>query len=75
MSATGMREAARFFPGASDREVARRLHSALVIYRGGRWHRDRSEATCPAQHRGKLTQTLCFDIGQTISDAFGRWME
>ena len=51
-------EAARFYPGISAREVARRLHIALSIYRGGRWRRDRNEATCPRQHRGKLTATL-----------------
>jgi hypothetical protein len=53
-----IRAAAKFFSGASDREVARRLHDALSIYRGGRWRRDRSETTCPPQHRGKLTATL-----------------
>ena len=51
-------EAAKFFPGASDREVARRLRIALSSYCGGRWQRDRSKATCPAQHAGKLTATL-----------------
>jgi hypothetical protein len=51
-------EAARFFPGASDREIARRLRIALARYRDGRWRRDRSEATCPVQHQGKLMQTL-----------------
>jgi hypothetical protein len=52
-------EAAKFFPDASDLEIARRLRSALTIYRAGRWqHRDRAEATCPPQHRGKLTQTM-----------------
>jgi hypothetical protein len=51
-------EAARFFPGASDREIARRLHSALSTYRDGRWRRDRAEALCPVQHKGKLMQTL-----------------
>lgn len=51
-------EAARFFPGMSSREVARRLRSALAIFRGGRWRRDASEATCPPQHRGKLVQVM-----------------
>jgi hypothetical protein len=55
---TLIREAAPFYPGCSDREIARRLRSALAIYRAGRWRRDRVEATCPPQHRGKLTQTL-----------------
>ena len=53
-----LREAARFFPGLSHREVARRLRSALSIYRNGRWQRDCSEATCPIQHRDKLTAIL-----------------
>jgi hypothetical protein len=51
-------EARKFYPGCSDRETARRLRIALSIYRGGRWRRDRSEATCPVQHRGKLTAVL-----------------
>ena len=51
-------EAAKFFPGCSDREIARRLHAALSRYRGGRWRRDRAEALCPVQHRGKLVQTM-----------------
>jgi hypothetical protein len=51
--------AARFFgAGLSDREIGRRLHHALGTYRDGRWRRDRSEALCPAQHRGKLTEVL-----------------
>src|SRR5580704_30220 len=49
-----IRAAARFYPGDSDREIARRLHRALAIYRSSRWQRrDCIEATCPAQHRGK----------------------
>jgi hypothetical protein len=51
-------EAAQFFPDASDRETARRLHVALSRYKNGTWRRDRSEALCPVQHRGKLTRTL-----------------
>ena len=51
-------EASAFFPGCSDREVARRLRTALSNYRGGRWQRDRSEATCPLQHQGKLVRVL-----------------
>ena len=51
--------ARRFYPDdMSDREVARRLRSALSIYRGGRWERDRSELTCPPQYRGKLLQMM-----------------
>jgi hypothetical protein len=51
-------EAARFFPGLSQRETARQLRSALMRYRAGAWRRDRAEATCPPQHKGKLVQTL-----------------
>ncbi len=51
-------EAAGFYPGASDREAARLIRVSLLRYRDGRWRRDRSEATCPVQHQGKLTQTL-----------------
>jgi hypothetical protein len=51
-------EAARFYPGSCDREIARRLCFALSTYRKGRWRRDRIEATCPMQHRGKLVQSL-----------------
>ena len=53
-----IRDAAKFYPGCGDREVARQLLIALARYRNGRWLRDRSEATCPAQHRGKLVQVL-----------------
>jgi hypothetical protein len=53
-----IRDAARFFPGCRDREIARRLRDRLSTYRNGRWLRDRIEATCPAQHRGKLLQVL-----------------
>lgn len=51
-------EAARFYPGLSNREAARQLHTALSRYRDGRWRRDCSEALCPPQHRGKLIATL-----------------
>src|SRR5436190_1876545 len=54
-----LREAAhRFFSNVSDREAARQLHTALARYRGGRWRRDRSVPSCPAQHQGKLTAVL-----------------
>jgi hypothetical protein len=39
-------EAARHFPGASDRETARRLPIALLRYREGAWRRTRVEALC-----------------------------
>ena len=51
-------EAARFFPGASDREIARQLRTALSRYRDGRWRREQVEVRCPAQHEGKLTALL-----------------
>jgi hypothetical protein len=54
-------EAALQFSGLSQREQARRLRSALSIYRDGRWRRDRSELTCPPQHRGKLT-AVCWTL-------------
>ena len=50
--------AARFYPGCSQRETARLIHIALSRFRDGRWRRDRIEALCPVQHRGKLTATL-----------------
>ena len=51
-------EAAKHFPGLSQRETARLLRSRLLVYRSGRWRRNRSELTCPVQHRGKLTEVL-----------------
>jgi hypothetical protein len=48
--------ARRYFPGASDREIARQLRTALSRYREGRWRRDRSESLCP--HAGKLPALL-----------------
>jgi hypothetical protein len=51
-------EAAKFFPGASDREIARLLHAALSTYRDGRFRRDRELSTCPVQHKGKLMQVM-----------------
>jgi hypothetical protein len=53
-----LRTAARFYPGCSDREIARLLRAVLVTFRNGRWRRDRVETTCPLQHRGKLQQVL-----------------
>ena len=41
-----LREAAPFYAGASDREVARQLRAALAKYCDGRWRRDRSEKPC-----------------------------
>jgi hypothetical protein len=53
-----IRAAARFYPGASEREIARRLHFELSKYRNGRFRRDQAEYTCPAPHRGKLVELL-----------------
>lgn len=39
--------AVAFFPGCSAREVARRLHTALLRYQTGRWRRTSSELRCP----------------------------
>src|SRR5262245_52485702 len=50
--------AARFCVGMSDRQAAAMLRTALSRYRNGRWQRDRAEATCPVQHKGKLTEAL-----------------
>jgi hypothetical protein len=40
-------KAARFYPGMSQREIARRLRSRLVIYRNGRWRRSCAELKAP----------------------------
>jgi hypothetical protein len=54
-----LRECAdHYCAGMSDRAAAATLHTALTRYRDGRWRRDRSEATCPVQHQGKLTALL-----------------
>ena len=53
-----IRAAAKFYPGCSGREIARQLHTALLRYHGGRWQRDRSETSCPPQHKGKLVQVM-----------------
>ncbi|QIG97527.1 hypothetical protein [Bradyrhizobium sp. 6(2017)] len=50
--------AARFYPGLYDRDVARRLHSALLRYRTSGWRRDCSEATCPPRIAGRLDGLL-----------------
>ena len=51
-------EASAFFPGLSDREIARRLRSRLLLYREGRWRRDRAEALCPPRRAGRLDGVL-----------------
>jgi len=50
-------EAARHFTG-SDREIARRLRSRLLIYQQGAWRRDRAELRCPPRHAGRLEAVL-----------------
>lgn len=51
-----LRKAAdRFFPGASQREAARRLREAMSRYREGRWRRERTEPQCPVRHDEKVT--------------------
>jgi hypothetical protein len=52
-----LREAARFFPFFSQREVARRLRTALLRYQTGRWRRERADVECP-HAAGKLTAVL-----------------
>jgi hypothetical protein len=59
-----LRDAAAHYPGLSDREVARRLRTALVTYQNGRWRRDRVENLCPPQHAGKL-MALCWAMLKT----------
>jgi hypothetical protein len=51
-------EAARFFPGAFDREIARQLRTALLRYQTGAWRRTRVETTCPTRHLGRLDALL-----------------
>jgi hypothetical protein len=51
-------EAARFYPGLSQRETARLIRVALSRYQTGRWQGERADLTCPAQHAGKLTAVL-----------------
>jgi hypothetical protein len=52
-----LREAAnRFCIGMSDRAAATLLRIKLARYREGAWRRDRSEALCPARHRGSITE-------------------
>ena len=53
-----IRDAARFYPGCRDREVARQLLISLARYRNGRWRRDGIREVCPPQHKGKLLQVL-----------------
>ena len=46
----------RFFFG-SDREIARRLHAAILRYQTGAWRRSRSDLTCRHQV-GRLDAVL-----------------
>jgi hypothetical protein len=51
-----LRTAAKFFPGSSDREIARQLRTALSRYREGAWRRDRAEMRCPVRLRGSVSE-------------------
>ena len=51
-------EAARFFPGASDREAARRIRNALSIYRDGRGSRQ-TASNCFARRSIADGSTRC----------------
>jgi hypothetical protein len=53
-----LREAATFYPGCGDREIARQLRKALLTYRARAWRRDQNEALCPVRYRGTLKQAL-----------------
>jgi hypothetical protein len=54
-----LREAARrHCVGMSDRQAAAWLHTKLSRYRENAFRRDRSEALCPARHRGTITELL-----------------
>ncbi len=54
-----LREAARrHCAGMSERAAAAMLRSKLGRYREGGWRRDRSEALCPARHRGTIIEQL-----------------
>ena len=48
----------RFCAGMSDRAAAKHLHTKLSRYRAGAWRRDRSEALCPARHRGTVNELM-----------------
>ena len=53
-----IRQAARFYPGVSDREAARQIRTKLLRYQQGAWRRERAEALCPPRHADKLTALL-----------------
>jgi hypothetical protein len=44
--------------GMSGRQAAKMLHTKLARFREGAWRRDRSEALCPARHRGTIAELL-----------------
>ncbi|WP_426615359.1 hypothetical protein [Bradyrhizobium sp. McL0616] len=46
----------RYCIGLSGRAAAAWLHTKIVRYRAGSWRRDRTEATCPARHRGTINE-------------------
>ncbi len=53
-----LREAARFFPGCGNREIARRLRSALLTYRSCAWQRDFAKDLCPVRYAGTVKAAL-----------------
>ena len=69
-----IRSAAKFFPGASDREIARRLRAALLRYQTGRWRRTSSELRCPhdAEHLDAVLWSILRVGDHTPSEAMIR---
>ena len=49
-----LREAAKFFPDASDREIADTIHAELGRYRASAWQHERAQLTCPRRHAGRI---------------------
>ena len=47
-------EARRFFPAASDREVAHRIRIAMLRYQTTGWQCEQTEARCPPRLAGRL---------------------
>jgi hypothetical protein len=47
--------AARFYPGASAREIAKRLHDGLDLFHCTAWPRERTAEVCPPRHDGRIT--------------------
>ena len=53
-----LREASTFFHSPHDREVARQLRSALLLYRSRAWKRDYAEDLCPVRYAGTVKAAL-----------------